>query len=127
MTPLFQNRSQRVEDLGAHTNRIGKVRRAVRDDHELLHIDTGVGVLAAVEHVHHRHRQHVRGSVEIAVKGFAGGCGGGMGGGERHAEHRIGAELRLVLGAVELEQGGVDGGLVEASAPRSFAAIGDSR
>ena len=38
--------------------------------------------------------------------------GGGMGGGERHPEHCIRAELRLVLGAVELEQGTVNGGLV---------------
>ena len=29
-------------------------------DHELLEVDLVVGVRAAVEHVHHRHRQHVR-------------------------------------------------------------------
>src|SRR3712207_7364615 len=29
-------------------------------DHELLHVDPGVGMRATVEDVQHRHRQHVR-------------------------------------------------------------------
>ena len=33
-----------------------------RHDHELLQVDVVVGVRAAVDHVHHRHRQHVRAS-----------------------------------------------------------------
>ena len=33
-----------------------KLGRADRDDHELLEVDRVVGVRAAVEHVHHRHR-----------------------------------------------------------------------
>ena len=37
-----------------------KRRRADRHDHELLEVDLVVGVRAAVQHVHHRHGQHVR-------------------------------------------------------------------
>jgi hypothetical protein len=48
-----------VVDLGAHPQAVAQGRRARRDDHELLEVDAVVGVRAAVEHVHHRHRQHV--------------------------------------------------------------------
>ena len=48
---------QRVEDLGAVAQRLAKRRRAERHDHELLHVDAVVGVRAAVDHVHQRHRQ----------------------------------------------------------------------
>ena len=62
-------RLQRVVDLGAHAQRLGERRRAARDDHELLEVDVVVGVHAAVEHVHHRHRQHVRRrAAEVAVQ-----------------------------------------------------------
>jgi len=36
---------------------IGEGREADRHDHELLEIERIVGVGAAVDHVHHRHRQ----------------------------------------------------------------------
>ena len=48
-----------------------KRRRAHRDDHELLEVDRVVGVRAAVEHVHHRHRQDVGAdpvAAEVAVQ-----------------------------------------------------------
>ena len=61
-------------------------------------------MLAAIEHVHHRHRHHARARVEIAIERHAGRRGGGVGGGERNAEHRVGAELGLVFGAVERDQ-----------------------
>ena len=47
-------------DLGAHAQRFIERARADRRDHELLDVDVGVGVCAAVEDVHHRHRQQVR-------------------------------------------------------------------
>ena len=51
---------QRVEDLGAHAQGFGEVRRADRRDHELLDVDRIVGMRAAIEDVHHRHRQQRR-------------------------------------------------------------------
>ena len=55
----LQHALEGVVDLGAPAQRLGEGRRADRGDHELLDVDVGVGVRAAVEDVHHRHRQHV--------------------------------------------------------------------
>ena len=56
---LLQRRAQRVKDLGAGAKRFGERRSADRHHHEFLHVDVRVGVRAAVQDVHHRHRQHV--------------------------------------------------------------------
>ena len=69
-------------------------------------------MLAAVEDVHHRHRQHMRVRRQIPVERHALGRGRGMGRGERHTQHRIGAQMGLVLGAVEFDQALVQTGLV---------------
>ena len=46
-----------------------KCRRADRHDHEFLEVDAVVGVNAAVEDVHHRHRQQVRiDAADIAIE-----------------------------------------------------------
>ena len=110
---LLQHRLERVVDLGALAQRLAERGRPDRRDHELLHVDVGVGVRAAVEDVHHRHRQQVGvGAADVAVERQAGGVGGGAGHGERDAEDRVGAELGLVGRAVELEHGLVDEPLV---------------
>jgi len=58
---------ERVEDLGPHSEALVERRRADRDDHELLEVDLVVGVGAAIEDVHHRHRHDVRaGAAEMA-------------------------------------------------------------
>ena len=84
----------------------------MRHDHELLHINARIRMAAAVEHIHHRHRQHIRVAIEITVQRHAVRRGGRISGGERHAEHRVGAELRLVLGAVKRDQRVIDRGLI---------------
>ena len=63
---------------------------------------------AAVQHVHHRHRQQRRlaAAVElgqVAVERLLGVGRGGLGGREGDAEQRVGAEPALVRGAVELD------------------------
>ena len=57
---VVQRPLQRVEDLGAHPQRLGEASAPTGHDHELLEVDLVVGVRAAVQDVHHRHRQHVR-------------------------------------------------------------------
>ena len=47
-----------VSLAAAHAQALRERARAARDDHELLEVDLVVCVGAAVEHVHHRHRQH---------------------------------------------------------------------
>ena len=68
---------------------------------------------AAVEDVHHRHRQQVGvGPADVAVERQPGRLGRGLGDGERGAEDRVGAEVGLVGRAVELVHRLVDLALV---------------
>ena len=65
------------------------VLRADRHDHEFLDVDRVVGMLAAIDDVHHRHRQDARRcAADIAIQRLAGGFGRGLGDGQRHAEDR---------------------------------------
>ena len=57
---LRQHLLERVEHLDAHAEAFGKGVGADRHDHELLRVDVVRRVRAAVEDVHHRHRQHPR-------------------------------------------------------------------
>ncbi len=59
--PLVQRALEVMEDLGAHPQRLAERAGADGHDHELLEVDAVVRVGAAVEHVHHRHRQHMGG------------------------------------------------------------------
>jgi hypothetical protein len=97
----------------AVTHRLAKARRADRDDHQLLQVEVVVGVRAAVDDVHHRHRQaHAARAAEVAVQGQPGLLG-------RRARHRhadgqrgIRPETALVVGAVEVDQRLVEKGLL---------------
>ena len=48
---------QRMEDFGAIADRFTEGRRTDRDDHQFLQVEAVVGMRAAVDHIHHRHRQ----------------------------------------------------------------------
>ena len=87
---------------------------ALGQDHELLEINRGIRVRAAVDDVGHRDRQHfgVR-AAQVLEEGHAQGLGRRFGGGQRDGEDGVGAELGLGFGAVELEHDAVNGQLVE--------------
>ena len=94
---LVEDGLQVVVGLGAPAQRLGERRGPDRDDHELLDVDVVVGVHAAVEHVHHRNRQHVGADpADVAVQGQADLVGRGVGHRERDAEDGVGAEAGLV-------------------------------
>ena len=96
---VVQHAGQRVVGLDAPAQRLGERGRAHRHDHELLQVDGVVGVHAAVDDVHHRHRQHVGvGAADVAVERQLELVGGGLGHGQRHAEDGVGAEPALVVG-----------------------------
>jgi hypothetical protein len=60
---------ERVEDLRTVAQRLGERWRADRQDHELLDVDTVIGMRATVDDVHHRHWQRLRsGAAEIPVQ-----------------------------------------------------------
>ena len=81
---------ERVEHLGTIAQGLGEARRAHRDDHELLHVEVVVGMRAAIDDVHHRHRQVQRpDTAQVAVQRQAGFLGGRLGHRQRHGQwHR---------------------------------------
>jgi len=86
---------------------------AAPTDHELLHVNRVVGVRAAVDDVHHRHRQIAgEGAADVLVERQLGVRRRGLGHGQAHAQDRVGAEAALVGRAVEVDQGAVDVELV---------------
>ena len=102
---LAQRPLERVEDLGPHAQALGERARAAGHDHELLEVDLVVGVGPAVEHVHHRHGKHVRRlAAEVAPQRLPGLRGRGVRRRQRHGEDRVGAQARLVRGAVQRDQ-----------------------
>ena len=115
-----------LEDLGPATQRFAKRRQAQRNDHELLHVQAVVRVRTAVDDVHHRHRQlHARRPTEIAVQRQPGVFRGRLGDGQRYREHGVGAQPRLVVGAIEIDERLVDERLLARVEPDDgFADLG---
>ncbi len=69
-------------------------------------------MFAAIDDVHHRHRQDARrGAADIAEQRLGGEIRGGLGGGKRHAEDGVGAKAGLVVGAVQFDHRLVDADL----------------
>ena len=96
-----------MEDFGAHANRIAHGGRRDRHDHEFLNVDRIVGMHAAIDDVHHRHRQHAGiDAADIAIeRQFEMRCGG-FGDRKADAQNRIGAEPAFVRGAVQRDHRG---------------------
>ena len=106
---LFQLAAQRVEDFRAAAQRFGEARSPHGEDHEFLEIDRVVGVHAAVDDVHHRHRQGPRrGAADIAIERHVEGFGRRLGAGQRDAEDGVGPKPALVRRAVEIDHDLVD-------------------
>lgn len=104
---------EHVEDFGAPAQGLAEAARAHRQDHQFLQVKGVVGVRAAVDDVHHRHgHAHGAAAAEIAVQRQAGLVGGGAGHGHRGGQDGVGAQAFLGLGAVQLDQGAIDEGLL---------------
>ena len=100
-------------DLRAPLEPFGEGSGADGHDHELLQVHAVVGVLAAVEDVQHRHRQHPRGHpAQILIQGQVARERGSLGDGQRDAQDSVGTEVALVGSAVELAHEPVDVDLV---------------
>ncbi len=113
-TALLKQCFERLEDLGAAAQRLAKARHTDGQNHELLQIDVVVGVGAAVENVHQRHRQHTgRRTAEVSVQRHTSVFCGGMRCRHGHGEHGIGAQATLGRRAVEVDQELVEARLIE--------------
>ena len=92
-------------NLGAHAKSLGEGLRTNRSDHEFLDVHAGVSVCAAVENVHHWHRQYVCiRATDVAVQRQCSGLCSGLGCGNGNAQDSVSAELGLVIGTVQLNQ-----------------------
>ena len=110
---LFSDSLQRVEDLGSGAERLAKGRESRRHEHEFLDVERVVRVRPAVHDVHHRDgERHGAGAAEVAEERQRAGLRRGAADGHRDAEDRVRAELRLRLGAVEVDHEAVDLGLL---------------
>jgi len=102
-----------VEGLDAHAQGFGEGRSAGRHDHELLQVDVVVRVHAAVEDIHHRHRQDLGiAAADVLVEGQAEGFGRSLGRGQRDRQGGVGAQFGLVGRAVQFDQDLVDESLL---------------
>jgi hypothetical protein len=107
-----------VEDLRAVAHRFAERRRTHRENHELLDVDVVVGVRPTVDDVHHGHRQPwLTVAGERAVERELAVVRSRVRRGQRHRQDCIRAEVRFVLGTVELDHAGVQAALVVGIAP----------
>ena len=111
---LLQHGFKGVEGFGDGAQALGEGIEAFRHDHELLEINGRVGVGAAVDDVGHGDGEDlgVR-AAEIFKERKADRLGRRLGGGEGNGQDRVGAKLRLGLGAVQAQHRAVNGQLVE--------------
>ena len=111
---LLEDALQGVEDLGAHLEGLFEAAGAHRHNHELLDLNIVGGMGAAVENVHHGHGQSLGvDAADIVVEAGAQGLGGGLGAGQGRAQDGVGAQALLVGGAVQIDEGLVDGDLIQ--------------
>ena len=110
---VMQNFLERVEDFRAVAQGFAKAGRTQRNDHQLLQVEVVVGVLAAVDDVHHGHRHlHRAHAAKVAVQGQTGFFGRSARHRHRDRQHGVGTQARLVGSAVQIHQGSVQKGLL---------------
>ena len=113
MSGSFQVLFQRVENFGTHANGFFNGGSGNRHNHEFLNVNRVVGMLAAVNDVHHRNRQSAgHGAAQITIQRETGFFGLSLGNGERNGQDGVSAELAFVFGAVEFNHGSVDFNLI---------------
>ena len=113
-TVLLQDGLQGVEDLGAAAQSLAEGGGGDRHDHELLDLHVVGGVSAAVQDVHHGHRQLLGvDAADIVVQSHAQGLGSSLGAGQGRAQNGVGAQAALVGGAVQLDHSLINGHLIQ--------------
>ena len=105
-----------MEDLCADAQCLGKIMSGHWLDHEFLNIHIVIGVLTAVEYVHHRYRHRQRRAVRqlrnMLIKRLPERLGCRLGGRQRHRQYRISTKLGFVVSAISLNHPLVNGLLI---------------
>ena len=103
---------QGVKHFRAHAHRLADIAGRYRHDHKLLNINGVIGVFAAIDDIHHRHRQHPgRGAPHVAKQRLCGVISGRLGAGQRHAQNGVCPKARFIGRAVKFDHRHVDGHL----------------
>ena len=111
---LMQQALEGVEHLGTHAQGFLEAAGTVGHHHEFLKVEAVGGVGAPVDDVHQRHRQQGgHRPPQVAVQRQAHAVGSGPGAGQADRQDRVGPQGALVVGAIQLDHGGVHGALVE--------------
>ena len=98
-----------MKNFRAITQRFRKSRRATRHNHEFLKINRGVRMSAAVQDIHHRHRQNSRlGPAKIAKEEQIFRGRSGVRDRQGDAKQRVCPQVPFIGRAVELDQLVVD-------------------
>jgi len=106
---IVQNTLERVINLNTRAQSIAKIAEAPRLNHELLEVEGVVGMLATVEDVEHRRWKCSRmRSTNISIERLFRSNRRGMRDGKTHSKRRIGAEMRLVFGSINLAEQLID-------------------
>ena len=102
-----------MEGLSAHAQRFGEALGAYGKDHEFLNVQGVVRVFAAVHDVHHGNGQDLGvDAAQILIQGQAQAVCGSVGCGHGNAQDGVGAQIALVLRAVQFQEQRVQCGLV---------------
>ena len=122
----LEGMAQRVEDLGAHAQRLTEAVRPHRQQHELLEVQRIVGMGATVDDIDHGHGQHARlGTAHVPPQRHALAGRRRAGHGQRHAQQRVGAQPAFAGRAVQRHHGRVDAALgVGLHAAQQIAQLG---
>ncbi len=114
-TALSERRLERMKDFSTALQRGSEIRDPDRHHHEFLDVDAVVGMRAAVQDVHHRHRQArrpPRGFQKVLIQPLALRVRRRVRRRERNPQQRVRPQHRLVGAAVELDQSRIQRRLV---------------
>jgi hypothetical protein len=114
---LFQRGLERVGNFHAPAERFAERGSTDGHGHEFLEVHGAIGMGAAIEDIHHRNGQEIRGRVrgiagKIFVERLLQSGGSGAGGGHGDGEDGVGAETGFRGRAVEGDHFVVEGALV---------------
>ena len=113
-----------MEDLRAHPQRLSEAGRSYRHDHKFLNVHIVVGMLAAIQNIHHWYRKHFSvHTTDILEKRYAQRIRRSARCRQRNTEDRVRAELPFVGRSVEPDQCFIQRRLVKRIHARDF--IGD--
>ncbi len=106
---VVQTLAQGSKNLRPHAHRVRHRAGGDRLDHEFLDVDRVVGVLAAIDDVHHRHRQSARiSAADVTIERHALILGRRLGHRDGNGKDRVRPQPRLVRRAVEVDHDLVD-------------------